>query len=425
MRVARLSELDPLDLDRLFHRHPVEYRRVKGDVRGILKAVSERGDMALREFTERFDGVRVQDFRVPEDEISTAWEAAPAGVRKALEGAARNIEAFHRRQLRAEWFVEEGGVEVGQVFRPLESVGCYIPGGRASYPSTVLMTVLPARVAGVERIACVTPPDEGGRVNPTTLAACAAAGVDEVYRVGGAQAIAALAYGTPSIPRVDKIVGPGNVYVTAAKRLVSDRVAIDSPAGPSEVLILADETADPEFLALDLLAQAEHDPLAYSLLVTPSEKLAEEVLDRLSREPRRRREVDAALERNGAIYLVETLEEGVDFTNRIAPEHLQIVTADPGSLLARIRNAGSIFLGPYTPVACGDYASGTNHVLPTGGFARTYSGLSVWDFLKSISVQRASREGLEGLAEIILPLAEAEGLHHHGESVRRRLERGG
>ncbi len=389
-------------------------------VRDIIEDVKSRGDEALRHYSKKFDGAAITDFRVGEEEFEDAVEDADSQVKKALKKAIENIRAFHERQPKDAWTWEKPGATLGQVSRPIRRVGCYIPGGRAAYPSTVLMTVIPAQVAGVEEIACVTPPDIEGSANPLVLLACDILGVREVYKVGGAQGIAALAHGTGTVPRVDKIVGPGNVYVTAAKTLVSNRVAIDFPAGPSEVLIIADETANPRYIAMDMLAQGEHDPQAKSLLVTTSEELGREVLENVRNEPMVRA-LDGQ-DVNFWVLVAENLEEALAFANNYAPEHLAIYTANPEALLEKINNAGSIFLGEYTPVALGDYASGTNHVLPTAGMAKVCSGLGVRDFLKTMSYQKFDRDALKELADVVITLAELEGLRAHAESVRRRLK---
>lgn len=417
---SRLSDLSGEELLRIMKRSRADLKKVIPQVEEIVRDVRERGDAALREYTKKFDGVELEDFRVSAEEFKEARSNAETKVVKALKKAKENLEEFHSRQLKKDWFYKKNGARLGQIFRPIEKVGCYIPGGRAAYPSTVLMTVIPARVAGVEKVICTTPPRRDGKANQTVLVACDIAGVDEVYKVGGPQGIAAMAYGTESIPKVDKIIGPGNIYVLAAKKLVSDDVAIEFPAGPSEVLIIADSSADPTFVALDMIAQAEHDPQASSILITPSTTLAEKVRDIIEKEAKRP-EAAESLENNGAILITETLEDAVRFSNEYSPEHLQILTQN-NEILAKVVNAGSIFIGNYTPVACGDYASGTNHVLPTGGFARVYSGLNVYDFLKIISVQEFSEKGLKKLAETIITLAEAEGLHAHAESVRRRVK---
>ncbi|MBU2559883.1 histidinol dehydrogenase, partial [archaeon] len=360
-------------------------------------------------YTKKFDGVDMSQFRVTEAEITGAKKSVRADVLKALANAKKNIDAFHEKQKKSGWSYMKGTAKLGQIVRPIDSVGCYIPGGKASYPSTVLMAAVPAKVAGVERIVVVTPPQKDGTVNSAVLAACDIAGVDEIYKIGGAHAIAALAFGTKSVAKVDKIIGPGNVYVTAAKSLVSGEVAIDMPAGPSEVLIIADDSANPEFVALDLAAQKEHDADASCVLVTTSKDLANKVL-------RKTQKID------GAIIMTDSIEDAVNFSNEYAPEHLQIMTKQSGEVIKGIKNAGSVFLGNYTPVACGDYASGTNHILPTGGFARAYSGLGVSDFVKVISVQEFDKTALKSISRTIITLAEVEGLKEHAKSIKRRLK---
>lgn len=409
MLLSNLSELSKSEYDKIVNRSRVDIKRVTPDTEKIVEDVRRRGDLALLEYTEKFDGVVISDLKVSEDEFKEAREGVGKDVIEALKTAKKNIEDFHRKQMRGGWSYNKSGVRLGQIVRPIESVGCYIPGGKASYPSTVLMAAVPATTAGVERIVVTTPPQKDGKINSAVLAACDIAGVDEVYRVGGAQAIAALAFGTDTIPKVNKIIGPGNIYVTAAKRLVSDEVAIDLPAGPSEVLIIADGSASPAFVALDLAAQAEHDQDASAVLVTTSEGLATAVKDETE-------------DLNGAILLTNSIADAVNFSNEYAPEHLQIITENPEKVLKNIKNAGSIFLGNYTPVACGDYASGTNHILPTGGFAGAYSGLGVSDFVKFISVQEFNKSALRGLSKTIMVLAEVEGLNAHAKSVKRRIE---
>ncbi len=409
MLLSNLHELPKSEYNKIINRSKAKIKKVSPGVQKIVEDVRKRGDPALREYTKKFDRADISDFRVSKEEFKEAKQGAGADVVKALENTKKNIEDFQKRQLKGGWSYRKGGAKLGQIVRPIESVGCYVPGGKASYPSTVLMAAVPATVAGVKRIAVTTPPQKDGRVNSAVLAACDIAGVDEVYRVGGAQAIAALAFGTDSIPRVHKIVGPGNVYVTAAKRLVSDEVATDLPAGPSEVLIIADESANPGFVALDLAAQAEHDPDACAVLATTSKKLATAV----------KKETKNI---NGAILVTDSIEDAINFSNEYAPEHLQIMTKNPGKVLKKIKNAGSVFLGNYTPVACGDYASGTNHILPTGGFARAYSGLGVFDFVKFISVQEFDKTALRKLSRTIIVLAEAEGLEAHARSVKKRIK---
>lgn len=360
-------------------------------VKRIVERVRREGDAALREFTERFDGVRIDDWRVPEAEVVEAYARVSPEFLAALRRAADNIRAFHERQRRGSWFeARPDGSVVGQLVRPLSRIGVYVPGGKAAYPSSVLMNVIPARVAGVPEIVMATPARTAGGpggsgVDPHVLVAAAEAGVREIYRIGGAQAIAALAYGTESIRRVDKIVGPGNLYVALAKRFVFGDVDVDQIAGPSEIAVLADESADPAWIAADLLSQAEHDEAAMPVLITPSERLARavsaEIERRLASLPRRPI-AERSVREQGVIVLVRDLDEGVDVLNRLAPEHAELLVADPWTWLGRIENAGAVFLGPYSPEPVGDYYAGPNHVLPTGGTARFSSPLGVDDFLK-------------------------------------------
>jgi len=392
----------------------------------IVEDVRLRGDEALRDYTMQFDHADVPALRVTTAEIEAAVSSVSEEFRDAIAIAAASIEEYHERQVPQSWFsVREGGVLVGQKVTPIRRVGIYVPGGRACYPSSVLMNAIPAVVAGVEEIAMVVPPDADGTVNAYTLAAAAEAGISEIYKVGGAQAIAALAYGTASIPRVDKITGPGNAYVTAAKKLVLGEVGIDMLAGPSEVLILADETAEPSFIAVDLMAQAEHDPRASALLVTTDPTLPDEVeeaLEVLLEEAPRADVIRRSLTDNGRIIVVPDVRVALDVANAIAPEHLEVLTADPLELLGSIRNAGAIFLGPWTPESVGDYVAGPNHVLPTGGTARFSSPLSVDDFVKKSSVISYSREALESDAATVITIASAEGLMAHADAVALRLE---
>jgi histidinol dehydrogenase len=409
MLLKNLNELSKSEYSKLVNRQRAKIKRVTPQVEKIVEDVRKSGDAALRRYTKKFDGADISDFGVTEEEIAGAKKSVRGDVLKALNNAKKNIENFHKRQTKEGWSYRKGRARLGQIVRPIESVGCYIPGGKAAYPSTVLMAAVPAKVAGVERIAVVTPPQKDGSANSAVLAACDIAGVDEIYKVGGAQAIAALAFGTKSIPGVDKIIGPGNVYVTAAKKIVRGEVAIDMPAGPSEVLIIADDSANAEFVALDLAAQAEHDRDASCVLVTTSKDLAGKVRNRTKKV-------------NGTIIFADSLEDAVNFSNEYAPEHLQIITEKHGKLVKRVKNAGAVFLGNYTPVACGDYASGTNHILPTGGFARSYSGIGIADFIKVISVQEFDEVALKNISRTIITLAEVEGLKAHAKSVKKRIK---
>jgi histidinol dehydrogenase len=407
--------------------------RVDVAVQRIVAAVRRRGDRALCSFTKQFDGVtlRPRDLRVGDRVLDEAIEAISPAARRALQTAASRIAAFHRRQRQPSWrFRDRAGLVLGQTITPLRRVGVYVPGGHAAYPSSVLMNVIPARVAGVSDIVMVTPPQPDGG-NPAVLAAARIAGADAVYQVGGAQAVAALAYGTATIPRVDKIVGPGNAWVQAAKRLVYGVVDIDAVAGPSEVLIIADAKASPAYCAADLLAQAEHgsgDECA--VLLTPSRRLAKQVQKEIREQfatlPRRRA-IEKVLRRRSALVVVRNLAEAVAVAEEVAPEHLELIVDKPEHWASRIRNAGAIFLGPFAPAPLGDYVAGPNHVLPTGGTARFFSPLGVYDFVKRTSIVSATRQGLGRLGPTVMALAELEGYEAHAAAVRQRLrpENGG
>lgn len=394
--------------------------RVKGSVSEIIGRVQAEGDDALIDLTKKFDGIDLTEIAVSDEEREAAYDQVDAELVESLVQAEVRISRFHELQRgRDLWLQEmEPGITLGVKTTPLSRVGAYVPGGRAAYPSTALMCTIPAVVAGVGEICCCTPPP----INPITLVALDIAGVDEIYRVGGAQAIAAMAIGTETIPGVEKIVGPGNVFVTAAKMLLRDEVEIDFPAGPSEIAVLADSTANPRFIAADILAQAEHDPSAACVLVTTDAALVDAVGDEVMRmvEGAERREIiEKALDHSGYIVAGD-LDEAVETVNGIAPEHLSVQVADPLGILTRIRSAGSIFVGPYAAVACGDYASGTNHVLPTAGYARLYSGLDVNHFCRRSTVQVITQEGLSAIGDVVETIADAEGLHAHAESVRVR-----
>lgn len=398
-------------------------------VSAIIADVRSRGDEAVRYYTEKFDGVKLESMWLDKSELEAAKSRIDPALLGAMERAAENIRAFHEKQLERGWAEFSDGRFMGQRIIPLRRVGVYAPGGTAAYPSTVLMTCIPAKVAGVEEVILATPPktNESGKLklNDVVLAAAAIAGVDRVLTVGGAQAIAALAYGTESIPRVDKIAGPGNIYVTEAKRLVWGAVDIDMIAGPSEVLVIADESANPKYIAADLLSQAEHDPLAASILVTVSRLLAEAVSEELfsQLDSLKRRDIaERAVERCGAALVVDTLEEAAAFSDEVAPEHLELAVSDPQSLLGYIHNAGSVFLGEYTPEPLGDYYSGPNHVLPTAGTARFSSGLSVASFVKRTTFLCYGKDAFYRAADDVVCFAEAEGLDAHARSVKIRLE---
>jgi histidinol dehydrogenase len=398
----------------------------------IVEAVRTRGDEALREFTSRFDGVDIENFRVSDEAIAAALEEVDPKVADALEKAAAQIRDFHERQVQQSWIdLRPDGAMVGAKVTPLDSVGVYVPGGRALYPSSVLMNSIPASVAGVQRIVCVTPPTKDGSLDSAIIKACQLGGVTEIYSVGGAQAIAALAYGTESIQKVDKITGPGNAFVAAAKKLVNGDVGIDMIAGPSEVCVVADEAALPEMVAIDLMAQAEHDPLASCYLVTFSEDYADAVEANIAEHLKRstRAEITtASLDNKGLIVVCPSLAKGIEVVNVIAPEHLELHLDNPAELLGQIRHAGAIFMGEWTPEAVGDYVAGPNHTLPTGGTARFSSPLSTEEFVKKSSLIQYSPASLLNNAEAIITIADHEGLWSHAESVRLRramLEQGG
>jgi histidinol dehydrogenase len=427
LQIDYLKKLDPARRQAILSRSRVDVSEVLAAVTPILAALRAEGDAeSLRQHRQFKADLTAADLEASPEEIEAAYQTVDPQVLTALKVAAGNIEKFHRAQREREmWAMEvQPGILAGRLTRPLDRVGCYIPGGLASYPSSALMSIIPAKVAGVKEIIAATPPGPEMAVSPATLVAAHLAGASRLFKIGGPWAIGSLAYGTDLVPRVDKIVGPGNKYVTAAKLLVFGQVDIDSPAGPSEALILADDSAEPRFVAIDFLSQVEHDPEAAAVLVTPSAGLAQKVVDLINSElPHlpRREIVEAALTKYSAALVVESLDEAVDFANLYAAEHLQIVTREPFAILPRIRHAGSIFLGPYAPVPVGDYASGTNHVLPTGGCARMFSGLSVDDFIKKPTFQHLSREALANLKDTVITLAESEGLLIHARAVAERF----
>lgn len=396
-------------------------------VQAIINAVRSDGDEAVRHYTEQFDGIRLEQLKVDDDEIEAAYSLLPDDIKQIIFEAADNIRSFHEKQLRPSWMTtDENGSMLGQKVTPLDSAGLYVPGGTAAYPSSVLMNVIPAKVAGVKRIVIASPPDKTtGKLPPAVLVAAKESGADEIYKIGGAQAIAALAYGTETILPVDKITGPGNIFVALAKREVFGDVDIDMIAGPSEIAILADETAIAAEVAADLLSQAEHDRMACSVLVTTSEQLAVDVAAEVERQlaelPRREIAAEAIAE-FGAIYIAETMEEAVEIINKLAPEHLEVLTADPMQFLGSIRHAGAIFLGRYSSEPVGDYFAGTNHVLPTNGTARFSSPLSVEDFQKKSSIILYSEKAMRNNGSKIAAFARLEGLEAHARAVEYRLK---
>ena len=396
-------------------------------VQDIITDVKEKGDKALFDYTAQFDKVELNDLTVSQKEIDKAYQQISDDFLSSLRKAVKKIRRFHEKQLKENWFIYDNQNMIGQLINPLKRIGAYIPGGRAAYPSSVLMTVIPAQTAGVEEIAAVSPPDSEGDLNPYTLAALNELGIKEIYKVGGAQAVAGLALGTSTIKAVDKIVGPGNIYVTAAKKMVFGRVDIDMLAGPSEVLILADSSGQPDYIAADLLSQAEHDPQAVSWLVTTSEELAENVQKELSKQlPLLSKEEIAreSLEDNGKIIVVENLKQGIQIVNDFAPEHFELVVKEPFAKLGKIKNAGAVFIGEYSSEPLGDYMAGPNHVLPTGGTARFASPLNIDDFLKKSSLIYYQKDGLKEVEKDIRRIAEIEGLDAHAEAVKKRFSPG-
>ncbi len=414
------------ELKRIVDRGETATEEVAAAVKEVVEAVRKQGDPAVLEYTEKFDRVKLtlKDLRVTPEEIREAYSRVEPKKVEALKLAARNIRAFHEKQKLSSWVSQEAdGVILGQLARPIRSAGVYVPGGKACYPSTVLMNVIPAKVAGVEQLIMCSPVP-GGILNPYILVAADIAGVSEIYKIGGAQAVAAMAYGTATVPKVDKIVGPGNIYVATAKRFVFGQVDIDMIAGPSEILVIADESADPEFVASDLLSQAEHDELASSILVTTSPELAKKIDAEVERQLAglsRREIARKAIDRFGAIVIVKNLQEAAEVSNSIAPEHLELAVEKPFELLALIKNAGAIFLGHYTPESVGDYIAGPNHVLPTGGTARFFSPLSTDSFMKKSSLIFYTKEGLDKVGEAVMQIADVEGLEAHGNTIKVRM----
>lgn len=428
MRILKLTEDTRKDiLQNLLKRSPNNYGEFEGRVNAIIEEVRNNRDQAVFNYTKQFDGADINagNILVTEEEIAEAYEQVDTTLLAVIRKSLVNIKKYHEKQVQNSWFTTEDGIILGQKVTALATVGVYVPGGKAVYPSSVLMNVLPAKVAGVDRIVMCTPPGKDGKVYPSTLVASKEAGVDEIYKVGGAQAIAAMAFGTESVPKVDKIVGPGNIYVALAKKAVFGYVSIDSIAGPSEILVLADETANPRYVAADLLSQAEHDEMASAILITTSQKLAEEVsaeIDQFVAELSRKEIIQKSLDNYGYILVADNMEEAIDTVNAIASEHMEIVTADPFHVMTKIRNAGAIFIGEYSSEPLGDYFAGPNHVLPTNGTAKFFSALSVDDFIKKSSIISYSREALEKVHKDIEQFAECEKLTAHANSIRVRFE---
>lgn len=429
MRIIELTEEARTNiLENLLKRSPNSYGEFEGRVNEIIENVRANRDAAIFDYTKRFDGadINAENILVTEDEIKEAYEKVDEKLLTVIRKALVNIRKYHEKQRQYSWFdSEESGIILGQKVTALEKVGVYVPGGKAVYPSSVLMNIVPAKVAGVKTIVMTTPPGKDGKVNPATLVAAKEAGVDAIYKVGGAQAIAALAFGTESVPKVDKIVGPGNIYVALAKKAVFGFVSIDSIAGPSEIMVLADETANPRFVAADLLSQAEHDEMASAILVTTSRDLAEQVskeVEGFVAQLSRKEIIQKSLDNYGYILVAESMDEAIETVNEIASEHLELVTKNPFETMTKIRNAGAIFVGEYSSEPLGDYFAGPNHVLPTNGTAKFFSPLSVDDFIKKSSIISYSREALEPIYKDIVQFAECEQLTAHANSIRVRFE---
>lgn len=429
MRIVNLTGETKKDiLNDLLKRSPNNYSQYENTVNEIIDSVRKNGDRAIFDYTLKFDKYSLSEdnIKVTREEIEEAYTMLDAGLVEVIRKSAENIRAFHAKQLRNSWFdAKEDGTILGMKITPIARAGVYVPGGKAAYPSSVLMNVIPAKVAGVSEIIMTTPPGADGKVNPGTLVAADIAGVDTIYKVGGAQAIAAMAFGTASIPKVDKITGPGNIFVALAKKAVYGYVSIDSIAGPSEILVLADETANPRYVAADLLSQAEHDELASAILITTSRELAEAVseqVDLFTSELSRKEIITKSLENYGYILLAEKMSDAIEAVNEIASEHLEILTSNPFEIMTKIKNAGAIFMGEYASEPLGDYFAGPNHILPTNGTAKFFSPVNVDDFIKKTSIISYSREALEKVHKDIETFAESEGLTAHANSVKVRFE---
>lgn len=428
MRILKLTEDSRRDiLESLLKRSPNNYGEFESRVNDIITSVRIDRDKALFDYTKKFDGADINpdNIKVTKEEIEEAYKLVDEKLLDVIRKALVNIRKYHEKQVQNSWFTTEDGIILGQKVTALERAGVYVPGGKAVYPSSVLMNVLPAKVAGVDKIVMCTPPGKDGKVYPSTLVAANEAGVDEIYKVGGAQAIAAMAFGTESVPKVDKIVGPGNIYVALAKKAVFGYVSIDSIAGPSEILVLADETANPRFVAADLLSQAEHDEMASAILITTSQELAEKVseeVDKFVEVLSRKEIIQKSLDNYGYILVADNIEDAIDAVNAIASEHMEIVTKDPFAIMTKVRNAGAIFVGEYSSEPLGDYFAGPNHVLPTNGTAKFFSPLGVDDFIKKSSVISYSKEALEKVHTDIVQFASCEQLTAHANSIKVRFE---
>ena len=427
LRLINSDEISEENISNFIPRTLLQLDEIKEDVLKILKEVKLTGDNALIKFSKKFDNVNLdkKEIKVSDNEISEAYDNIDKNLLNALRFAKKNLIKFHKAQLREEWIIEiQKGVNAGQIYRPIDSVGIYIPGGRAIYPSTVLMAATPAYVAGVKDITLCSPPQQDKKIAPEIIVAAREFGIEKMFKVGGAQAIAAMAYGTDIVPKVQKIVGPGNKWVNAAKQLLSNNVAIDNPAGPSEILIIADESANFRYVIMDFISQIEHDPDNVGIIISTSLELIETIkknIDTIIQKSDRKEIIEQAM-KNSLIIKANDLNDCIRISNIIAPEHLEILTKDPKQVIKEINNAGAIFLGPYSPVPLGDYSAGTNHILPTGGNASKYSGLNVFDFLKTIDVLECTKEGLQILSKSTMKIAEFEGFYAHKKAIEERIK---
>jgi len=428
IREINSDQISEETLTNYIPRAATQFDLVQDSVISIIRDVKERGDDAIINFTEKYDNVElnIEEIQVSKEEISEAYEKTEEDLLKAIQHAKKNLIKFHKAQIREDWSIEiEKGVIAGQIYRPLDDLGIYIPGGRAVYPSTVLMIAAPAYVAGIKEIIMCSPPQKDKKIASAILVAANEFQIKKIYKVGGAQAIAAMAYGTETVPKVQKVVGPGNIWVNAAKQLLSNIIAIDSPAGPSEILIICDESANPNYVIVDFLSQIEHDPDNIGIIVTYSEHLITQIKDSIENfilNSKRRDIIEKSLTNNCLIIKAKNIDDCIRISNLIAPEHLEILTKEPSKLVKKVINAGAIFLGPFSPVSLGDYCAGTNHVLPTGGSAKKFSGLNLYDFLKTIDVLKCERDGFEKLSNTAIKLAEFEGLFTHKRSIEERLK---
>jgi len=428
LRVIDSGQINEETIYKYIPRADTQLELIRDSVIKIIQGVKEKGDKALIEFTREFDKVKLtnKEIQVSKDEISQAYEKFDPSLLQAIHHAKENLIKFNKAQKREDWTIEIAkGITAGQIYRPIETIGIYVPGGKAIYPSTVLMIAAPAYVAGTQEIIMCTPPQKNKKVAPEILVAANEFKIEKIYKVGGAQAIAAMAYGTEIIPKVQKVVGPGNIWVSTAKQILSNIIAIDAPEGPSEILIIADETADPNYVIVDFISQIEHDPDNVGIIVSDSEYLISQIensIDKYVSQSIRRDIIEEALKNNSILIKAKNIEDCIRVSNLIAPEHLEILVENPNGLLKEIINAGAVFLGPYSPVPLGDYCAGTNHILPTGGNAIKYSGLNLYDFLKTIDVLKCEKEGLEKLSKTAIKFAEYEGLFAHKRSIEERLK---